>query len=58
VLDGIDDRLDVRNCCRVGAGGPLNASRFSHHTRRPATANAMTVSTSPMIMRAIISSAR
>jgi len=25
---------------RSGAGWPVNASRFSHHNRRPATANA------------------
>ena len=29
---------------RSGAGCPLNASRFSHHSRRPAIANATTVS--------------
>src|SRR5580692_3218943 len=36
---------------RSGAGWPVNASRFSHHSRRPATANAITVSPRPMIIR-------
>ena len=36
---------------RSGAGCPLNASRFSHHSRRPATANATTVSTKPTVIR-------
>ena len=36
---------------RSGAGCPENASRFSHHTRRPAMANAATVSTRPTIIR-------
>ncbi len=39
---------------RSGAGWPLNASRFSHHSRRPAMANAATVSTRPMTILAII----
>ena len=39
---------------RSGAGWPLNASRFSHHTRRPATANAATVSTRPTTIRTIM----
>ena len=43
---------DLAYATRSGAGWPLNASRSSHHTRRPATANAMTVSPSPMMMRA------
>ena len=36
---------------RSGAGCPLIASRFSHHSRRPATANATTVSTKPTVIR-------
>ena len=36
---------------RSGAGWPVNASRFSHHTRRPATARANAVSTSPTTIR-------
>ena len=36
---------------RSGAGCPLNASRFSHHNRRPAIANATTVSTKPTVIR-------
>ena len=36
---------------RSGAGCPLNASRFSHHSRRPAIANATTVSTKPTVIR-------
>ena len=36
---------------RSGAGCPLNASRFSHHIRRPATASATTVSTRPTVIR-------
>ncbi len=36
---------------RSGAGCPLNASRFSHQNRRPAMANAATVSTRPTIIR-------
>ena len=36
---------------RSGAGWPLNASRFSHQNRRPAMANAATVSTRPTIIR-------
>ena len=39
---------------RSGAGCPLNASRFSHHSRRPAIANATTVSTKPMTIRTSI----
>ena len=35
----------------LGAGWPVNASRFSHHTRRPATARANAVSTSPTTIR-------
>ena len=36
---------------RSGAGCPLNASRFSHHTRRPAIASATTVRTRPTVIR-------
>ncbi len=36
---------------RSGAGWPDSASRFSHHSRRPATAHATTVSPRPMIIR-------
>ena len=36
---------------RSGAGCPENASRFSHHTRRPATASATAVSTRPTTIR-------
>ena len=36
---------------RSGAGCPLNASRFSHHSRRPATASATTVRTRPTVIR-------
>src|SRR5690242_12098730 len=36
---------------RSGAGCPVNASRFSHHSRRPAIASATTVSTSPTVIR-------
>ena len=36
---------------RSGAGCPLNASRFSHHSRRPAIANATTVRTRPTVIR-------
>ena len=43
---------DLAYATRSGAGWPENASRPSHHTRRPATANAITVSPSPMITRA------
>ena len=36
---------------RSGAGCPLNASRFSHHIRRPAIANAMAVRARPTVIR-------
>ena len=36
---------------RSGAGCPLPASRFSHHNRRPAIANATTVTTKPTVIR-------
>ena len=36
---------------RSGAGCPLNASRFSHHSRRPAIASATTVRTRPTVIR-------
>jgi hypothetical protein len=36
---------------RSGAGCPDRASRLSHHSRRPATASAATVSARPMIIR-------
>ena len=36
---------------RSGAGCPLPASRFSHHSRRPAIANATTVRTRPTVIR-------
>jgi len=36
---------------RSGAGCPLNASRFSHQNRRPATASATTVSARPTVIR-------
>ncbi len=36
---------------RSGAGCPLNASRLSHHPRRPAIASASTVSSSPTVIR-------
>ena len=36
---------------RSGAGCPLIASRFSHHSRRPAIANATTVRTRPTVIR-------
>jgi len=36
---------------RSGAGWPLNASRFSHHIRRPAIPNATTVRTRPTVIR-------
>ena len=42
---------DLAYASRSGAGWPEKASRFSHHTRRPATANATTVSPRPMIIR-------
>src|SRR5260370_32235020 len=42
------DRTDAT---RSGAGCPVNASRFSHHSRRPAIVNATTVSTSPTVIR-------
>ena len=42
---------DLAYSSRSGAGWPLNASRFSHHNRRPAIANAATVSTRPTIIR-------
>ena len=46
----------VPGCSRAyaslsGAGCPEKASRLSHHTRRPAIANAATVSTRPTIIR-------
>ena len=50
-------RLQVMPGCsrtaaiRSGAGCPLNASRFSHHSRRPAIANATTVRTRPTVIR-------
>ena len=43
---------DLAYATRSGAGCPENASRPSHHTRRPATANAITVRPNPMITRA------
>ena len=46
---------DLAYATRSGAGCPENASRLSHHTRRPAIANAITVSPRPMIIRASIS---
>ena len=36
---------------RSGAGCPLIASRLSHHSRRPAIANATTVRTRPTVIR-------
>ena len=36
---------------RSGAGCPLNASRFSHHNRCPATAKAMAVRAKPTVIR-------
>jgi hypothetical protein len=36
---------------RSGAGCPPNASRFSHHTRRPATAPAVIVRAKPITIR-------
>src|SRR5262245_3659755 len=36
---------------RSGAGWPLRAIRYSHHSRHPAIANAATVRASPMMMR-------
>ena len=36
---------------RSGAGCPVSASRLSHHSRRPATANAAAVRTRPTTMR-------
>ena len=36
---------------RSGAGCPLPASRFSHHSRRPAIPNATTVRTRPTVIR-------
>ena len=39
---------------RSGAGWPDIASRFSHHSRRPATANAATVSPRPTTIRTIM----
>ena len=36
---------------RSGAGCPVNASRFSHHSRRPAIPSATTVSTKPTVIR-------
>ncbi len=36
---------------RSGAGWPLAASRYSHHSRRPASANATAVRARPMMMR-------
>ena len=36
---------------RSGAGCPENASRFSHHSRRPAIPNATTVRTRPTVIR-------
>jgi hypothetical protein len=42
---------DLAYSRRSGAGWPLNASRRSHRSRRPATANAATVSARPMIIR-------
>ena len=36
---------------RSGAGCPLSASRFSHQSRRPATANATAVSPRPTTIR-------
>ena len=36
---------------RSGAGCPLIASRLSHHSRRPAIANAAAVRKSPMTIR-------
>ncbi len=36
---------------RSGAGCPLIASRFSHHSRRPKIANATTVRTRPTVIR-------
>ena len=36
---------------RSGAGWPVRATRYSHHSRRPAKANAATVRASPMMMR-------
>ena len=39
---------------RSGAGCPLIASRFSHHSRRPAIANAAAVRKSPMTIRTSI----
>jgi hypothetical protein len=36
---------------RSGAGWPLRARRFSHHSRRPAITNAAAVRTKPTTMR-------
>ncbi len=36
---------------RSGAGCPLVASRYSHHSRRPASAAAIAVRTRPMMIR-------
>ena len=36
---------------RSGAGCPVRASRFSHHNRRPATANAIAVRARPTVIR-------
>jgi len=36
---------------RSGAGCPLNASRFSHHNLRPATARAIAVRARPTVIR-------
>ena len=45
------DALGALEPMRSGAGCPLSASRFSHHSRRPAMANATTVSTRPTVIR-------
>ena len=38
---------------RSGAGWPLRPTRYSHHTRRPATAAATAVRTRPTMMRRV-----
>ena len=40
VLSVASPGASLHYASRSGAGCPENASRFSHHTRRPATANA------------------
>ena len=42
------DRTDAT---RSGAGWPVNASRFSHHSRRAAIVNATAVRTRPTVIR-------